>query len=126
MSSKILAYLIWLLVLVKADFVNAQNPYQGKILVAKINETCKERTNGGCTIISFCVLKFGVDSVEVDYPVRAYCTTKEDEILYNSLNKKSTSIYTFKANKLGIRNFKDFELYTFQEQTVQFLNSIYR
>lgn len=105
----------------------AQTNYEGKYYVAQISASCKEMTNGGCMIYSYCILKFDKDSVEATYPIIAHCTPSEIEQSYNSNNTNSTRKYKWKvdAEKLSIIDFDDFKKYSFKEYDEKYVKSLY-
>ncbi|MBC7440095.1 MAG: hypothetical protein H7250_08950 [Flavobacterium sp.] len=105
----------------------AQSNYSGKYYVAQIGATCKEMPNGGCMIYSHCIMKFDKDSVEVSYPTIASCTSTKMENNYNSNNLNLTKKYKWiiTSDKLVINDFKDYNKYSFQEKSADFVKTLY-
>lgn len=126
MRNRSLAFLIWLFSLLNSELIHAQNLYERKIMVAKVHETCKYRSNGVCTIIEYCILRFTKDSVEVSNPIKAYCSINEDEENYESKINQITQKFKFTIsdNQLKIIGFDDFEKLHFTEQNEAYLKSI--
>ncbi len=60
----------------------------GKHFKGIIHESCKERINGGCWIVDYCVLSFQQDSVLVHYDIVAYCTPEDTSLNRYDINPK--------------------------------------
>jgi hypothetical protein len=116
-----------LLFLILSAPILAQQNYEGKYYVAQISASCKEVTNGGCMIYSYCILKFDKDSVEATYPIIAHCTPSEIEQRYNSKNTNISRKYKWKvdAENLSIIDFDDFKKYSFKEYDEKYVKSLY-
>ena len=91
------------------------NP-KGKTYISLIGEFCKEKTNGGCWIQTYCILTFSKDSVKVSYSLKANCATKEEEFNYEHLyDKEIWKSYEWKIQNdtLTIENFEKFGVLIF-------------
>jgi hypothetical protein len=95
---------------------NADSCFIGKTYKAQIGISCKEKFDGGCTIYSYCVLKFDKDSVAVSHPVKAYCTPDSTNKMYeqrNNIFKKYK--WHAKEKQFVIEGFDAHKYYAFEE-----------
>ena len=89
----------------------------GKTYSAKIGETCKVMTDGGCMIYTYQILNFKKDSVVVSYRVIADCTSKEKEKGYENMYNELTKTYkwTLKDKMIHIAGLDDYGTLTIQD-----------
>lgn len=73
----------------------AQDSPVGKRFVAQTGASCKEMTDGGCMIYTYCVLAFETDSVAVYYNVEASCTPQSREANYRRNGANNKTYYTW-------------------------------
>lgn len=85
-------------------------PPAGKTYEALTGQACKEMTDGGCMIYTYCLLHFKKDSVTVTYRINAACTPKEKEKNYNHLYDNLSKTYKWRMakNVITITGFDDF------------------
>ena len=62
---------------------NGQSQLTGRMYKAEISASCKEMSDGGCMIYSYCILEFKKNIVTVSYSTKAYCSPEEKEGNYN-------------------------------------------
>jgi len=98
------------IILLMAILVNTQVDPTGKTYSAKVNETCKTMSDGGCMIYTYRVLNFKKDSVIVSYRVIAECSTKSLEKGYENMHNNLTKTYkwTLKNETINIEGFDEY------------------
>ncbi len=69
MKSKKLIFIVTLFLIVTTMKANAQ--VAGKTYEAEVNYVCKKMSGGGCVILTYCVLNFKQETVEVYYYTKA-------------------------------------------------------
>ena len=79
-------FLITFFITCKFCLCNAQENYAGKYLMA----TIMVEKAYPCYKIEYCILKFSKKTVEVSYPIKTYCNTKELSNKQNIYNSKPT------------------------------------
>jgi hypothetical protein len=105
MKTKMIIHLVFTFFF--AISIKAQTKIIGKKYTAQVGASCKELTDGGCMIYSYCHLEFEKDSVLVLHTFKEYCTPKRDENR-NQAAQKTKYRYTFKNNIIIIKNFNSY------------------
>jgi hypothetical protein len=111
LSIKIYLRNIMFLVLFQSTFVFSQTDNLiGKSYTALISTSCEEFINGGCTIQSYCTLKFSKKTVDITYFNERFCSPKDFEKLYeeNTKQNKEALLWSKQNSKIIIEGFNDF------------------
>jgi hypothetical protein len=102
----------FLIILVLANFAGAyaQIALNGKTYTAQISEACKEFSDGGCMIYTYCILSFEKEKVNISYNAKASCTSKEREAFYQENAKRDKKTYSWFVinNRIHIEGFNDY------------------
>jgi CarboxypepD_reg-like domain len=96
---------------------NADTNFIGKTFIAQTGISCAKSINGGCTIYSYCKLKFNKNFVEVSFPNKIFCSP-------DSMNKGYQQNATFSKkykwyalnNWFIIKGFEEYKKYAFKEE----------
>lgn len=83
----------------------SQSNLNGKVFSTLYSTSCKEFSDGGCIIQTYCGLKFDKKTVTVSYSTEAECTPKEKEKLYE---KNTEKIYSWSIEN-KIIHFNNFD-----------------
>ena len=121
LSMKIYLRGILFLVLLQSNFIFCQTDIIGKSFTALISTSCKEFINGGCTIQSYCTLKFSKKTVDITYFNETYCTPKSFEKLNdeNAKQNKEALLWSKQNSKIFIEGLNDFgNLYLASENII--------
>jgi len=105
-------FIIITLLLALSQRIIAQASVAGKTFTAQTGSTCKDMKNGGCTINTFCMLKFSKDNVEVTDYTKANCSDKKLEKNYERNRSVKTYKWSQQKNTIHIEGFDDYGSFT--------------
>lgn len=97
--------------------VQAQQGVSGQTYKAKTSESCKMKTDGGCTITEFNVLAFGKDSVTNYNEIYGFCSPADTQYNKSNINPKK---YAWREidGKVYIEGFEAFAYFSYSIDTL--------